>query len=445
MHHRHADRARDSRGGLDRRSVLFLGAGGLASISLASLLPAAYAAAPARPAAPRSRARSVILIWLSGGPSHTDTFDPKPGIGVNYTGKFDRDLATNVPGIRLALPLPRLAKQADKFALIRGMTHADDGHETASYKNLTGTTGTGNLSYPLVGAVVAQKRYEEGYQRALPPFVVLGTPFTRVGGAGFLGRRCEPFVSSAVAGPSADVLKKSQERRELLTAIDTLGADAVADPAFKQIRTSREAAFGLVLGEERKAFDVADEPKTVHELYGANPLSQRCLLARRLVERGVPFVAISHDGWDTHARHFDRMEQDLGPALDQALSSLLVDLQQRGLLDSTVVVCVGEFGRTPVVHTEAPWFGGRHHHGQAFSALVAGGGFRGGQLVGETDRVGAKVIKRPVYPWDLWGSVYQLLGIDPNSSLPHPEGRAVRVTPVGGPNVASGGLLTEIM
>ncbi|MFO0930430.1 MAG: DUF1501 domain-containing protein [Gemmataceae bacterium] len=445
MQNRHFDRLLNP----DRRQALVVGTQGVMALGLSQLLGVQAAAPPAKPIPPAPRtpggtARSVILVWLSGGPSHMDTFDPKPGTGAAYAGKFDRDIATNVSGIRLAQTLPLLAKHADKYALIRGMTHDDFGHETASYKNLTGTTGISNLSYPLVGAIIAQKRYEAGYKGALPPFVVLGDPFTRIGGAGFLGRRCEAFVSSSVSTPPAGALAQAQGRRTLLQTLDKLGEPKAADAAYRDITTSRDTAYGLILGDERKVFDRSDEPKSVLEKYGTGSLGPNCLLARRLVERGVPFVAINHGGWDTHARNCEQFEKYLGPALDQGLSALLSDLHERGLLKTTVVVCVGEFGRTPEIHNDPPWFGGRHHHGHAFSALVAGGGFQGGQVVGATDRIANKVVKRPVYPWDLWGSIYYLLGIDPNGMLPHPEGRMVRVSPSAA-GMPAGGLLTEIM
>ncbi len=435
-------------GRLNRRQALLAG-GGLMGLGLSAWLDSNRAGAgePAgQPAGlgginPEARARSVILVWLSGGPSQLDTFDPKPGIGVAFLGRYTRDLATNVEGIHIALPFPRLAQHADKYALIRTMTHGDFSHESASYKMLTGTPGRGDLSYPLVGCVIAEKKFESGYKGALRPFMVLGRPFTRVGGAGFLGRRCEAFV---VANPSALPVadqRRIQDRRSLLQSLDTLNDSG--DAVYQDIDASRQAAYGQVLGQERRVFDLTEEPQAMHTLYGTHNLGQRCLLARRLVQHGVAFVAVNHGGWDTHSRHFEQMDNVLAPALDKALSGLLADLHERDLLKTTVVVCVGEFGRTPRVQTEAPWFGGRGHFGTCFSALVAGGSFHGGRVVGVSNRTASAVLERPVYPWDLWGSVYQLMGIEPHSLLPHPEGRAVRVTPADVPR--RGGLLTEIM
>ncbi len=442
------DPQENSPGRLDRRQALLAG-GGLMGLGLSGLFgsAAAHADEPApqpaggRGISPDAKAKSVILVFLNGGPSQHDTFDPKPGIGAEYTGKFDTDLATNVPGIHICQVFPLLAQQADKYSLIRTMTHGDYGHETAALKVLTGTPGRGDLSYPLVGSVIAEKKYESGYRGALPPFIVLGSPFTRVGGAGFLGRRCEAYVTSSTSSQSAGAVRQTEARRALLQSLDAV--DGQGSDAIREIEASQESAYGLLLGKERTAFDLAEEPATMQVRYGNHSLGRRCLQARRLVEHGVPYVAINHGGWDTHSYHFEAMERNLGPNLDQALSALIVDLHERGLLSSTVVLCIGEFGRTPKVQYEAPWFGGRDHWGPVFSALIAGGGFRSGQVVGQSDRTGAQVASRPVYPWDLWGSIYQLMGIDPNGLLPHPEGRAVRVLPNDVPR--RGGLLTEIM
>ena len=205
-----------------------------------------------------------------------------------------------------------------------------------------------------------------------------------------------------------------------------------------------EAAYGLITGDARKVFDLSQEKDDLRDRYGRNAFGQSCLAARRLVENGVPFVTINHGGWDTHKEHFEQMQKKL-PVLDMGLATLLADLADHGLLASTIVTCFGEFGRTPKVELEPPWFGGRGHYGNCFSALVAGGGFQGGKIVGASDYRGEEVKDRPVYPWDLTGSIYQLLGIDPHGRLPHPQGCVAYVTPQAGGNIRSGGLLKEIM
>ena len=213
---------------------------------------------------------------------------------------------------------------------------------------------------------------------------------------------------------------------------------------FKRLDECETRAYDMILGDAAKLFDLATEEEAVREQYGRNTFGQSCLMARRLVEQGVPFIAINYKGWDTHKQHFEIMRRKL-PELDRGLATLLQDLSERGLLDSTIVWCSGEFGRTPKVQWEAPWNGGRGHYGQCFSALLAGGGFRGGRVVGVSDERGEQVVERPVYPHDVIGSMYELLGIDPDGALPHPQGLTVRLTPSKAEGVESGGLLKEIV
>jgi hypothetical protein len=203
----------------------------------------------------------------------------------------------------------------------------------------------------------------------------------------------------------------------------------------------------MILGTTGKAFALAEEKPEMRDRYGRNKFGQSCLLARRLVERGVPFVTLNHQGWDTHKKHFQEMSTKL-PVLDQGVSALLQDLSDHGLLDSTLVWVGGEFGRTPKIQQEAPWDGGRGHYGKAFSTLVAGGGFRGGMVVGKTDERGETVVERPIYPWDLLGSMFELLDIDPAAELTTPQGAKVCVSPLARheiPAKETGGLLREIM
>jgi hypothetical protein len=233
-------------------------------------------------------------------------------------------------------------------------------------------------------------------------------------------------------------------RRELLATTDTLGR-ALVSPVLDHAYFCKEKAYELILGPGKDIFDLSKEDSRLRDRYGRHTFGQECLVARRLVETGVPYVVINYPGgWDTHKGHFQRMRQQC-PQLDQGLAALLEDLSQRGLLDSTLVWCCGEFGRGPKVDWQPPWNGGRNHYGAVFSALVAGGGFRGGQVVGSSTELAEEVNERPVYPVDLLGSIYHLAGIDPAGRLPHPMGLEARVLPEASGSVKSAGLLTEIM
>jgi len=441
--------------GMPRREFLRLGALGAAGLAMGDWLKLATFAQPAG-AADKATAKAVIQLWMGGGPPHTDTFDPKPGAGDDYTGPYKRAIPTNVPGIQLCQTLPLLAQQADKFAILRGMTHFTRAHETASYIMLTGTLPSGELVYPSMGAVVALKKaYEGGYQGALPPYIAITRPPGRFNSAGFLDARCSPFATGGNPGArdfrvdgivpaSGMTTERLKERRALLESLDALAGRAELDAALREMDANQRKAYDLILGEAKEAFDLSAESDDLRDRYGRTTFGQSCLLARRLVAAGVPFVTVNWGGWDTHKQHFERMDKML-PDLDKGFSALLEDLHQRGLLETTIVVWGGEFGRTPKISKEPPWNGGRQHFCDAFSVVVAGGGFKGGQVVGVTDRLGEKVVKRPVYPWDLSGSIYKLLGIDPKGRLPHPHGCVAYVTPPVGGNVATGGLLTEIM
>ena len=210
-----------------------------------------------------------------------------------------------------------------------------------------------------------------------------------------------------------------------------------------ELQQTEKKAYDLILGDAGKVFDLTGEDARLRQLYGMNTFGQCCLVARRLVERGVPWITINYRGWDTHKAHFQAMRQKL-PQMDKAMAALLQDLTDRGLLDSTIIWWSGEFGRTPDVQWEAPWNGGRNHYGKVFSAVVAGGGFKGGQVVGASDEKGANVKDRPVYPVDLIGSIYELLGIDTTAKLPHPQGLPITVLP-DPDKVNTGGRLREIM
>ena len=407
------------------------------------------------PAAQKGKAKAVIQIWVWGGPSHLDTFDPKPEAGNDYCGPLNKPIETNVPGIRIGQLLPLLAKQADKYAIIRSMTHGINAHETAAYMVQTGWPPGGRVVYPCAGAVVSFfKGHDAGYHGLIPPYIVLTEPQGRFSEAGFLGARYKPFATGGdpaqarftVEGVVAPGIseKRQEDRRELLHQLNTLEQAMPGNRQLVSLGQCEKEAYDLILGDAGKVFDLSQEKDELRERYGRNTFGQSCLVARRLVERGVPYITINYKGWDTHKQHFQAMNRKL-PEMDKGMATLLQDLADHGLLDSTIVWWSGEFGRTPRIQWDAPWNGGRGHYGKVFSAVVAGGGFKGGKVVGASDAKGETVKERPVYPCDLLGSIYELLGIDPNARLPHPQGLVARVTPSAEDGVQSGGRLKEIM
>jgi len=438
-----------------RRDVLRRAVAGAAGLLLADRA-AAHGRAESQAQARQLpvRAKSVIQIFLWGGMSHNDTWDPKPDSGREYMGEFGQVIPTNVDGIQIGALFPELAKQADKYSLIRSMTHGINGHETAAYLMQTGHSREERLAFPSIGAVFALLRGAD-YQGLIPPYVVLTQAQGRFSEEGFLGPKYKPFatggdpnaarfeVEGIVARGISD--QRQQTRRELRDRLDVMGRVFESHREMAAARQARDAAYELVLGQGKEVFDLSKEPPELRERYGRHTFGQDCLAARRLVEAGVPYVVINYPGgWDTHSNHFQTMRRQV-PQLDQGLAMLLQDLHDRQLLGSTLVWCCGEFGRGPKVDWQPPWNGGRNHYGKVFSVLVAGGGFQGGRIVGASDEKAEEVAQRPVYPVDLLGSIYQLAGIDARAMLPHPMGEEARVLPTLEEGVQSAGLLTEIM
>ena len=428
------------------RRALFAASG----LALADHLSFRAFAAP-----PTARAKAVIQIWMWGGPSHLDTFDPKPEAGNDYCGPLKTPIETNVPGIKICELLPLLAKQADKYSIIRSMTHGNNGHETAAYIVQTGRQPGGRLVYPCVGAVVSLfKGYDAGYKGLIPPYVVLTESQGRFSEAGFMGERYKPFATGgdpsktpfAVEGVVAPGIteQRQKNRRDFLHQLNTLARHIPSDPQLAASLQAENTAYDMILGDGAKVFDLSQEKPELRDSYGRTKFGQSCLAARRLVEHGVPYVTINYGGWDTHKDNFQTMRRQL-PDMDKGMATLLQDLSDRGLLDSTIIWWSGEFGRTPKIQWEEPWNGGRGHWGKVFSAVVAGGGFKGGQIVGASDAKGEEVKERPVYPVDLIGSMYELLGIDGGAKLPNPYGFDTRVMPTPDEGVKSAGLLREIM
>ena len=414
--------------------------------------PPALAASAAPPL--KAKAKSVIQIFLWGGMSHIDTWDPKPDAGYDYMGEFKTAIPTNVNGIQVGELFPNLAKQADKYSLIRSMTHRNNGHETAAYLMQTAHAPGERLAYPSVGAVFALFK-SPGYKGLIPPYVVLTQPQGRFSEEGFLGPRLKPFatggdpngfrfeVEGIVSRGITDDRQKA--RRELLAKMNTMGDAMSGSPQLAAAEEAKQQAYELILGQGRDVFDLSREKAELRDRYGRHTFGQDCLAARRMVEAGVPYVVINYPGgWDTHSNHFATMRRQC-PQLDQGLAMLLQDLQDHGLLETTIVWCCGEFGRGPKVDWQPPWNGGRNHYGNVFTALVAGGGFKGGHIVGASDAKAEEVKERPVYPVDLLGSIYALSGIDATAKLPHPMGAEAHVLPAAAEGAKSGGLLTEIM
>ena len=435
---------------ISRREAMRRGILGATGLLLANRFSSSVFAA-----ALTAKAKAVIQIWMWGGPSHLDTFDPKPEAGYDYCGPLNKPIPTNVPGVTIGELLPELARQADKYSIIRSMTHGVNAHETASYMVQTGRPSGGRDVFPCVGTVVSLfKGYDAGYQGLLPPYIVLTEPQGRFSEAGFLGSRYKPFATGgdpartpfAVEGVVAPGIsdQRQKNRRDLLARLDTLEHAMPGNAQLAAAAQAEKQAYEMILGDGAKVFDLSQEKTELRDQYGRNTFGQACLVARRLVEKGVPYITINYQGWDTHRQHFQAMRRQL-PQMDKGMATLLQDLSGRGLLDSTILWWSGEFGRTPKIQWEPPWSGGRGHYGRVFSAVVAGGGFKGGRVVGASDARGEEVKERPVYPVDLLASMYDLLGIDGSAKLPNPQGLDLRVLPAAADGVKSAGKLKEIM
>jgi len=398
------------------------------------------------------QAKSVILIYLEGGPAQTDTFDPKPASSRDYFGLLKGVSPTNVPTMQLGEKMPLLATQADKFSLIRSMTHGVFAHETAHYAMITGDQTKGAFVYPSFGSVIAFK-LKDTYKGILPPYISVVNANTRFNEGGFLGNQYKSFDTNGqpekgifeVDGIVNNLVnpEKFNSRNDLLNSFERL--NTVTEKAkLQNLATLRTKDIELIGGEVRKVFDLSTETTAMREKYGMSRIGQSCLVARKLVQAGVPFISVRTTGWDTHKAHFQRMNEML-PELDKALSTLLADLSEKGLLENTIVLCGGEFGRTPKVLWEAPWNGGRAHFGTAFSYLVAGGGFKSSQVIGKTDKTGENILERKVFPCDLIATVYKQMGIDPNGTLQHPTEGALPMLPSLGKNGQSNGMLLELI
>ena len=391
----------------------------LGSAWLQSLAAHAQATAPSKP-------KSCILLWMTGGPSHIDTFDLKPEAPVNVRGEF-QPIETSVPGIQISEHFPRLAQRMKDVAVIRGMTSPESDHQLASYHVHTGyQQRAGGLSFPALGAVASAELGRAGF--ALPNYVVIGTGSRSGTAAGFLGQKHQPlYVSDPVRGVQyvAPLVDRERFDRQLnlLRKLESSFYSRYQAPATQAHTIALDSSERLMRAPELKAFDLTNEPK--QDAYGDTSFGQGCLLARRLVEVGVPFIEVNmrQADWDTHQANFPRT-RSLSLAVDFALSTLLDELRDRALLDRTLIIWMGEFGRSPQITTG----GGRNHHSKAWSSLLIGGGVKGGQVIGKTDRNATEVIERRVSIGDFLATVCKLLGIDHvKENLPSGIGRPVRI------------------
>ncbi len=418
--------------GVSRRHFLRVGSLGVLGLSLPDLLRAeAKAAGSGR----KGKDVSCILIWLQGGLSHIDSFDPKPEAPSEIRGEFDV-IQTNVPGIQLCDPLPMLARHQDKYSILRSLNPRNGSHGVADAYMMSGHKFNPALTFPSYGAVIAK---ELGDKTSLPPYVQVGTSIDqRFGGgvAGFLGDQYNPFVLPGdPSSPSFTVrdvsltgsLDRSRfdHRMKVLQAVDTWEASIEETPAALEATDSfYKKAYSLITSPEAKrAFDLSREDPRQRDRYGRNSLGQGCLLARRLVEAGTRFVTVTNGGWDTHQNNFRSLKDRLLPNLDAALASLLQDLSDRGLLETTLVVCLSDFGRTPKVNPSA----GRDHWSTASVALFAGAGLKPGLAVGQTNALAEAPVEAPYFTEDVAATIYDRLGIPLDTTHQTPDGRPILV------------------
>jgi len=381
----------------------------------------------ARASETKAKSKSCILLWMDGGPSHKDTFDMKPG--TKDGGEY-KPIDTNVPGIQISEHFPKLAGLMNHAAILRGMSTGEGAHGRAKVYLHTGyKEGVGGLVYPSLGAIASKELGKADFP--LPNFVTVGN---RSYGAGFLGPKHQP-ISVADAARGVESLKalvgdgQFDRRVGLLEEMETGFHKQTGASSANDHRTTYQRAVRLMQSKEAQAFDLSREPAANRTKYGTGKFADGCLLARRLVEVGVPFVEVNLGGWDTHQNNFERVKQ-LSGQVDSPMSALITDLKERGLLDSTLVVWMGEFGRTPKINTrgDKP---GRDHYPKAWSSVLVGGGIKGGQVIGKTDTEGAAVIERPINVLDFMATVCKALGIDSNKQNESSIGRPIRIVDKG--------------
>ncbi|QDV47049.1 hypothetical protein Enr13x_69580 [Stieleria neptunia] len=421
--------------GLTRRDGLKLGLGGLIAGGLSGALSArARASSAADSSRPSAQADACILVWQDGGPSHYETFDPKPDAPVEIRGAY-QPIATQTPGVQFAQPMKKLAAISNELAIVRSIRHDQGNHGAGNHYMMTGAppripVGCGAFVsfHPSLGSVVAK---EIGAPHGIPAYFSLPR-MSRSGGPNFLGSKYAPFVvpdspnSSGfrvrdVTIPDGLTGERFASRQEIRKQIDTMlrfNDASVADPTLAVDEFYGQGMQIISSKEAQAAFDIHQESDEVRDAYGRNTFGQQALLARRLVGAGVPFVTLYQGGWDHHTDIFKALDTKL-PPFEATIAALIADLKQQGMLERTLVVVLGEFGRTPKINAR----GGRDHWSNAMSVMFAGGQTPGGQVVGATDRQGYAAIERVLSPENFVSTIYQKLGIDPGQMMYTPEGR----------------------
>jgi len=420
-----------------RRGLLQIGS----LTGLGITLPGFLASQKARATEDRNSSRSAgtdrncILVWTQGGTSHHDTFDPKPNAPVSVKGEFGV-ISTAVPGVQFTEILPNMARSLNRFALLRSWNPENGSHGTADQFAMSGRKFNPALHYPTYGSVVSWHR---GFKSALPPFVQLGSSVDRrFGGglAGILGLEHNPFEILAdpsakefnvrdISFPKGVTSNRVDRRKRMLTVLDDLQRQSdVQAEAFDALDENYRAAFNMITAPETKAaFQIEQESPELRDKYGRHKFGQNCLLARRMIESGVRFVTITDGGWDTHQDNFKSLKSSRIPPVDQGLPALLNDLHDRGLLDSTLVVWLTDFGRTPVINSAS----GRDHWASAGFAIMAGAGIPGGSVLGATDEEGGRPIRNEYLTADIAVTIYEKLGIPSDLIAQAPDGRPVRL------------------
>ena len=423
--------------GISRREGLKLGLGGLIAGGLTGALRAT-ASETGNGTQIKKEADACILIWMDGGPSHYETFDPKPEAPVEIRGQFS-PIATQTPGMFFSQPMKRLAGISNDLAIVRSIRHDQGNHGAGNHYMMTGAppripVGCGAFVsfHPSLGSVVS---HQVGAPDGVPPYFTMPN-MSRSGGPNFLGARHAPFIVPDdpnrsdfrvrdVTIPSGLTDARFESRQEIRRQIDRmkrLTDAAVADPVVAADEFYSQGMQILKSSEAQAAFDIHSEPAEVRDAYGRSSFGQRALLARRLVGAGVPFVTLYFGGWDHHTDIFNAFDKKV-PPFESAIAALIEDLKQRGMLERTMVIALGEFGRTPKINDR----GGRDHWSNAMSVMFAGGGTRGGQVIGATDRQGYAAIERILSPENFVSTVYRKLGIDPGQMMYTPDGRPVHL------------------